>query len=71
MARAITKIEIESLDKEYLVFTPSRPTGVPSEFGPINYVYRYVIKSEVAVKILRFLNLSDFWNRRTEVKDDD
>lgn len=70
MARTITKIEIESLDKDYLVFTSSRPTGLPSEFGPVNYVYRYVIKTEDAIKVLRFLNLSGFWNSRAEVKDD-
>lgn len=70
----VTKIEIESCDKEYLIFTTSRPTGLPSDpataIGPINYVHRYVIKTEDAMKILRFLNLSDFWNRRAEVKDD-
>lgn len=74
MARAITKIEIESLDKEYLVFTTSRPTGLPYDpttaIGPLNYVHRYVIKTEDAKKVLQFLNLSDFWNRRAEVKGD-
>ncbi len=66
---ATAEIEIERLDKEYLVFRTSRSTGIPSEFGPINHVHRYVIKTEDAMKILRFLNLSDFWNRRAEVKD--
>lgn len=75
MAIAITRIEIEHIDKEYLIFTTSRPTGLPFDpttaFGPVNYVHRYVIKTEDAMKILRFLNLSDFWNRRAEVKGDD
>lgn len=56
---AITKIEIEHFDKEYLIFTTSRPTGLPSDptiaFGPVNYVHRYVIKTEDAKKMLRFL----------------
>ena len=70
----VTKIEIENFDKEYLIFTTSRPTGMPYDptiaFGPVNYVHRYVIKTEDAIKVLRFLNLSDFWNSRAEVKDD-
>ena len=68
---AIAEIEIESLDKEYLVFRISRPNGIPSEFGPVNYVHRYVIKTGDAMKILSFLNLSDFWNCRTEESDDE
>ena len=66
----VTKIEIESCDKEYLVFTSSRPAGMPSEFGPIVHAQRYVIKTEDAMKVLRFLNLSDFGNSRAEAKDD-
>lgn len=67
----VTKIEIESCDKEYLVFSSSRPTGMSSEFGPIVHAQRYVIKTEDAMKVLRFLNLSDFLNSRAEVKDDE
>ena len=67
---ATAEIEIERLDKEYLVFRTSRRTGIPSEFGPINYVHRYVIKTEDAMKILMFLNLSGFWNHCAEGKGD-
>lgn len=70
MVRAISKIEIESLDKEYLVFTSSQPTGMPSELGPIVQVQHYVIKTEDAIKVLRFLNLSDFGNSRAEENED-
>lgn len=63
MARAITRIEIEHFDKEYLIFTTSRPTGLPYDptiaFGPVNYVHRYVIKIEDAKKMLRFLLEAD------------
>lgn len=51
----ITKIEIEHFDKEYLIFTTSRPTGMPSEMGPINHFHRYAIKTEDAKKLIRFL----------------
>ena len=60
----VTKIEIENFDKEYLIFTTSRPTGMPSDFGPVNYVHRYVIKIEDAKKMLRFLLEGD--ERRCE-----
>ena len=67
----ITKVEIEHFDKEHLIFTTSRPTGLPYDpttaFGLVNYVHRYVIKTEDAMKVLRFLNLSDFGNSRAEV----
>lgn len=56
----IEKIEIVSLDKEYLVFASSRPTGMSYELGPIVHRNCYAIKTEDAMKILRFLNLSDF-----------
>lgn len=56
---AITKIEIEHFDKEHLIFTTSRPTGMPSEFGPINYFHRYVIKTEEAIKLIQFLLEAD------------
>ena len=56
---AITKIEIEHFDKEHLIFTTSRPTGLPYDpttaIGPVNYVHRYVIKTEDAIKLIRFL----------------
>lgn len=55
----VTKIEIEHFDKEHLIFTTSRPTGLPSEMGPINYFHRYVIKTEDAAKLLRFLLEAD------------
>ena len=59
----LTKIEIENFDKEYLIFTTSRPTGMPYDptiaFGPVNYVHRYVIKIEDAKKMLRFLLEAD------------
>lgn len=55
----VTKIEIESCDKEYLVFSSSRPTGMSSEFGPIVHAQRYVIKTEDAKKMLRFLLEAD------------
>lgn len=55
----ITKVEIDHCDKEYLIFTTSRPTGLPYDpttaIGPVNYVHRYVIKTEDAKKMLRFL----------------
>ena len=54
-----TKVEIDHCDKEYLIFTTSRPTGLPYDpttaIGPVNYVHRYVIKTEDAKKMLRFL----------------
>lgn len=55
----VTKIEIESCDKEYLVFTSSRPAGMPSEFGPIVHAQRYVIKTEDVIKMLKFLLEAD------------
>lgn len=55
----ITKVEIDHFDKEHLIFTTSRPTGLPSDpttaIGPVNYVHRYVIKTKDAKKMLRFL----------------
>ena len=55
----VTKIEIEYFDKEYLIFTTSRPTGLPSEFGPVNHVHRYVIKTEEVIKLFLFLLEAD------------
>ena len=55
----VTKIEIESCDKEYLVFTFSRPAGMSSELGPIVHAQRYVIKTEDAIKVLRILLEAD------------
>ena len=59
----ITEIEIKSFDKEHLIFTTSRPTGLPSNptiaIGPVVYVQRYVIKTEDVIKMLKFLLESD------------
>lgn len=53
----VTKIEIDNFDKEHLIFTTRRPTELTSDMGigPVNYVHRYVIKTEDTIKLLRFL----------------
>lgn len=52
---AITKIEIEHFDKEYLIFVISRLTGLPPGTGPSYRIHRYAIKTEDAKKLIRFL----------------
>ena len=47
-----TKIEIEHFDKEHLIFTTSCLTELPFE-------HHYVIKTEDAIKLFRFLLEAD------------